>query len=180
MPMEVDFTKLPIAIQRQIPMSLRSYKDVHILEDLPVVVQYLIRNYFEKSFGVSYDVSYDVKPDISKYSDLVSINNISDLVVEYLKNYLITVPESYPFDPTFGSKLKYQIQTRDLNLRKTLITSEINNIAKVIASETGANVIIENVEIIPTSIGSSTEYNTVIMLKINNDQRKKLSLEFTG
>jgi len=48
--MEVDFTTLPISIQRQIPMSLRSYSNVHVFEELPVTVQYIIRNYFEKKF----------------------------------------------------------------------------------------------------------------------------------
>jgi hypothetical protein len=180
MTMEVDFTKLPISIQRQIPISLRSYKNIHVFEELPIVVQYIIRNYFEKELSVSYNVSYDLKPEISKYSDFTSIDNLSDLVVEYLKNYLVILPESYPFDPEFGCRLKYQVQTKDLNLRKTLITSEINNIVNVVAAETGADVEVESAEVIPTSTGSNTEYNAVIMLKINNDQRKKINLEFTG
>jgi hypothetical protein len=180
MTMEVDFTKLPISIQRQIPISLRSYNNIHVFEELPVVVQYIIRNYFEKTLSVSYDVSYDIKPDISKYSDFISIDNLSDLVAEYIKNYLVIVPESYPFDPEFGCRLKYQVQTKDLNLRKTLITSEINNIVNAITVETGADVEVESVEIIPTSMGSNTEYNAIVMLKINNDQRKKINLEFTG
>ncbi len=178
--MEVDLTTLPIAIQRQIPMSLRSYSNIHILEELPVTVQYIIRNYFEKTYSVNYDVCFDTKPDISKYNDFITIDNVTDLVVEYLKNYLVIVPESYPFDPQFGCRLKYQIQTRDINLRQTLITAEINNIVKAVSIETGSNVIVENVEIIPVSTGSSTEYNAVILLKINNDQRKKINLEFMG
>ena len=48
--MDVDLTKLPIAIRRQIPLSLRSYKDVHVFEELPVTIQYIIRDYFEKIF----------------------------------------------------------------------------------------------------------------------------------
>jgi len=39
---------------------------------------------------------------------------------------------------------------------------------------------VESAEVIPTSTGSNTEYNAVIILKINNDQRKKINLEFTG
>ena len=93
---------------------------------------------------------------------------------------MVILPESYPFDPEFGCRLKYQVQTKDLNLRKTLITSEINNIVNVVAAETGADVEVESAEVIPTSTGSNTEYNAVIMLKINNDQRKKINLEFTG
>ncbi len=178
--MDVDFTKLPISIQRQIPMSLRSYKDVHVFEELPVTVQYIIKKYFEKLLTVNYDVSYDLKPNISKYSDFESIDNLSDLVVEYLKNYLLIVPESYPWDPYFGCRLKYQIQTRDLNLRQTIISSEINNIVRVIVNDTGVDIVVEGIEIIPVSTGSSTEYNATILLKINNDQRKKINMNFIG
>lgn len=176
--MEVDFTKLPKSVQRQIPLSLRTYKDVHVLEELPVTVQYLIRNYLEKQFSITYDISYDIKPEISKYSDFVLIDNVADLVVEYIKNYLLIVPESYPFDPEFGSRLRYQLQTRDTNLRKTLITAEVNNIVKVVSLETGTDVVVEEMEVIPVSTGASTEYQAAIVLKINNIQRKKLNFEF--
>lgn len=178
--MNVDLTKLPISIQRQLPMSLRSYKDIHVLEELPVAIQYLIRNYFEKQLSVTYNISYDVTPDISKYSDFTSIDNLIDLVVEYIKNYLIIVPESYPFDPTFGCRLKYQIQTRDLTLRQTLITTEINNIVNVIKSELGAKIIVDKISIVPVSIGPSTEYNCTILLKINDTYTKQLTIDFMG
>ncbi|HQF36909.1 MAG TPA: hypothetical protein PLL26_04695 [Candidatus Dojkabacteria bacterium] len=177
--MDVDLSKLPISIQRQIPLSLRSYKNVHVLEELPVTVQYIIRKYLEKTLSVVYDVSFDIRPDISKYSDFVSYDNLTDLLVEYLKNYLLILPESYPWDPYFGSRLKYQVQTRDLNLRQTIITSEINNIVRVISLEVGIDVTVESVEIVPTSTGSSTEYNATILLKINNDQRKKINMSFS-
>ena len=178
--MDVDLTKLPINIQRQIPLSLRSYKDVHVFEELPVIIQYIIRDYFEKTVNVSYIISFDIKPEISKYSDFASFDNITDLVVEYLKNYLLILPETYPFDPYFGSKLKYQVQTKDLNLRQTLVSAEINNIIKAVASDTGADVVVESVEIIPISTGASTEYTANILLKINNDQKKKVSIDFVG
>lgn len=176
--MDVDFTKLPKAIQRQIPLSLRSFKNVHVFEELPVTIQYIIRDYFEKSLEVKYNVSYDITPAISQYNDFTSIDNISDLVVEYLKNYLLVVPGAYPFDPRFGCKLKFQIQTRDTNLRQTLISTEINNLVNVVSIETGATVIVENIEIVPTSTGASTEYNARILLKINNDQRKQINIDF--
>ncbi len=178
--MDVDFSKLPIDIQRQIPLSLRSYKDVHVFEELPVIIQYIIKNYFEKTLNVNYTVSFDIKPDISKYSDFKSFDNLTDVLVEYLKNYLLIVPETYPFDPYFGSKLKYQVQTRDLNLRQTLTSTEINNIVKAISSDTGADVDIEGIEITPISMGTNTEYSASILLKINNDQKKKITIDFIG
>ena len=178
--MDVDISKLPIAIRRQIPLSLRSFKDVHVFEELPVVIQYLIKDYFEKTLNVTYTTSYDLLPEISKYNDFLSVDNLTDLVTEYLKNYFMILPESYPFDPYFGSKLKYQVQTRDLNLRQTLITSEINNIVGVVANDVNADIEVENVQIIPISTGSSTEYTATILLKINKDQKKKVSIDFMG
>jgi hypothetical protein len=178
--MNVDFTKLPIDIQRQIPLSLRSYGDIHVFEELPVTIQYLIKDYFEKTLSVNYKVSYDLKPDISKYSDFKSFDNVTDLIVEYLKNYLLILPETYPFDPTFGSRLKYQIQTKDLNLRQVLISAEVNNIVKAVAAEVQADINVESVEIVPISMGASTEYTASILLKINNDQKKKINIDFLG
>lgn len=176
--MDVNLTTLPISIQRQIPLSLRSYKDVHVFEELPVTIQYIIKDYFEKDVSVDYPVSFDIKPQISKYNDYVSFDNLTDLISEYLKNYLLILPETYPFDPYFGSRLKYQVQTRDLNLRQTLITSEINNIVNAIAAEINADVDVESVEIVPTSTGASTEYTATILLKLNNDQKKKININF--
>jgi len=176
--MDVDFSKLPASIRRQIPLSLRSYKTIHVLEELPVTIQYIIRDYLEKELSVEYDVVYDICPTISKYSDFQSYDNLTDLIVEYLKNYLLILPETYPFDPYFGSRLKYQIQTRDLNLRQSLITSEINNIVATISAEVGADIVIESVQVVPTSMGSSTEYNATILLKINNDQKKQVNMQF--
>jgi len=34
---------------------------------------------------VNYDVCFDIKPDISKYSDFVTVDNVTDLVADYLK-----------------------------------------------------------------------------------------------
>lgn len=178
--MEVDFSKLPSDIRRKIPLSLRSYSNIHTLEELPLKIQYIIKNYFEKVSNVNYDVSFDVSPTISKYSDFKSFDNLTDLSSEYLKNYLLILPETYPFDPYFGSILRYQVQTRDVNLRKTLITAEINNIIESVSTDIDVDIDVESVEIIPTSTGASTEYSATIFLKINNDQKKRIDIDFVG
>ncbi len=178
--MDVDFSKLPIEICRQIPISLRSYGNIHVLEELPVTIQYIIKKYFEKNLNISYDISFDIKPIISKYSDFKSIDNMTDLVVEYLKNYLLVVPETYPFDPYFGSKLKYQVQTRDVSLQQTLVSTEVNNIVAAISVDTGADVDVESIEVTPISMGTNTEYTATVFLKINGEQRKKINVDFYG
>jgi hypothetical protein len=177
--MDVDFSKLPIDIRRQIPLSLRSYNNIHIFEELPVTIQYLIKNYFEKILNVKYDVSFDIKPTISKYNDFVSFDNVTDLIVEYLKNYLSIPVGTYPFDPYFGSYLQYQVQTRDVNLRQTLVSTEINNISNNISNDMNANINIDSIEVLPISMGASTEFSTKIVLSIN-DQRKSINIEFNS
>lgn len=161
-------------------MSIKSYKNVYLLDELPVTIQYLIKNYFEKILNVSYITAYDIKPEISQYSDFIVFDNITDLIGEYLKNYFLTLPETYPFDPYFGSQLKYQIQTLDTNLRQTLISAEINNIVNVISVQVGQTLSVESVQLVPISTGASTEYTATISIKINNDQIKKIKIDFLG
>jgi len=174
--MEVDFRTLPIAIQRQIPISLRSYKNVHELENLPIVIQNMIRYYFEKPFTVSYNSSLDVKPVISKYNDFLSIEDISDLITEYLKNYLLISRRTYPFDPLFGCRLKELVHTKDTQLKKTLLTSEIDNLIKVISIETRSIIDVESIQIIPIAETAAVQYEVIISLLINKTKRGKLNL----
>jgi hypothetical protein len=179
--MDVDLSKLPLDIRRQIPLSLRTYKSVYVFEELPVVIQFIIKDYFEKELNVNYKVSFDIKPEISKYSDFETFDNVSDLIAEYLKNNLLIVPETYPFDPRFGSRLKNQVQTRDVSVRQMFVSTEINNIVKAISMDTGVDVTIESVEIVPISMsGLATELSASILLKINNDQKKKINIDFVG
>jgi len=176
--MDVDFSKLPKSILKQIPLSLRTYKTVYVLEELPVSIQYLIKDYLKTDLLVTYKTVFDITPEISKYSDLNSIDNIIELVSIYLKNYLMITPGTYPWDPWFGCRLKQQIQTKDTNLRQTFITSEINNIVAVIASELTVSITIESINIVPTSTGAKTDYSITIKLNINNTHHKQVNMTF--
>ena len=176
--MIIDLTTLPTSIQQQIPVSIRSFKSVYDITELPLSVQYLIKSYLTQSLTVKYNVVFDTKPIISEYSDLQTIVTVTDLIVEYLKNYLVITPESYPFDPLFGCRLKQQLQTRDTSLRKTLISSEINNVVNVITADVGSSISIDAINILPISTGSATEYNVDIPVTVNQSEKKKINMTF--
>ncbi|MDD4081992.1 MAG: hypothetical protein PHD05_01260 [Sphaerochaetaceae bacterium] len=176
--MDVDFSKLPKTVLQQIPLTLRTYKTIHILEELPVSIQYLVKDYTEDNLSVEYKTVFDISPNISKYSDFSTTEDAVTLVTSYLKNYLMISPGTYPWDPWFGCRLKQQIHTKDINLRQTFIVSEINNIVDVISNELSVNIKVDNIQIVPISTGASTEYNIVIMLTINNIYQKQVTMSF--
>lgn len=175
--MEIDLTTLPVSVLRQIPLSIRSYQDVYELSDLPVTIQALIKGYVDSTPDITYNKVYDLTPDISEYSDFTTISDLGDLMLEYLKNYLLVLPEAYPFDPTFGCRLKYQLQTKDTSLRQTMISSEIDNIVEVLTAELGTQITIDSIQVIPVSVGAYTEYNCSIYVTINGNH-KKINMEF--
>jgi hypothetical protein len=175
--MQIDISKLPPTILRQLPVSLRTYKSVYEFEQLPARIQNILKNYLEETPKITYSNILDLRPDISEYSDFQTIDNYNDLVAEYIKNYLQVLPGTYPFDPTFGCRLRQQIQTKDTNLRRTLITSEIDNIILAITTDLNANIKVTNLSIVPVSEGAYTEFNVKIELMIN-DTYKNINLEF--
>jgi len=175
--MEVTLSSLPLSIQTQIPYSIRTRKDIYKLVKLPINVQYLVKDYITSLKSVSYDVIFDTTPDIVPTGDFKVIDNYFDLVVEYLKNYLMLVKGQYPFDPLFYSKLKYYIQTTDTSTRYTLVNSEVNRIASVLSSDLNIPIQVVNISINQTSIsGESVTYHVSITLKVNNET-KQLSID---
>ena len=167
--MTVTITELPLDIQNQIPLSLRTYKNEYTLSQLPFDIQLLIEDYIQNKKEVNYDIILDCKPNTSKYGDLTIIDNVHDLVLEYLRNYFMITPNDYPFDSKFGSRLKYYLQTPDRSMQETLVTNEINTIANTVSSDLGVDVTIENINIGRSSqTGGDIEYNVSISVSINN------------
>jgi len=169
----IDLNLLPNNILDQIPYSIRSKKDKYKINELPKNIQYLIKDYETNLKSIEYDELMDFKLDISKYGDLTDINNYFDLVVEYLQNYLLLVKGQYPFDPLFYSHLKYYIQTRDTELRYTLVSSEIDRIVKILSSDLNIPIIIKNLKIEKSNvINNAIEYNISIELTVQNINKK--------
>ena len=164
----IKLSELPISIQNKIPYSLRSKKDIYELDSLPFDIQYYINEYYEKQSDITYGVVFDTIPYQSKFQDFETITNYYDLVVEYLKNYLIISKGQYPFDPLFYSRLKRYIQTKDTALQYTLISNELDRIIGIISSDLSISVNLKKFEIDKSNpTGSSITYNVLIQVEIN-------------
>lgn len=175
--MLITISSLPKEIQKQIPLSIKVFKDTYELSELPPKIQYLIKNYINNVPDTQYNLLFDFSPEFSDFGDFRTINSVVDLVIEYIKNYLIIIPGAYPFDPSFGCTLKYHLQTRDTETRKTLIAAEVSRVVDVIKSVVSAQIYVESVDIKPVSSGFSTEFDIEIHLVVN-DTHKKVSIHF--
>jgi len=176
---EVQLSKLPIDIQRKIPYSLRTKKDIYELEKLPYNIQYLVTEYYERQSTVNYNVAFDIVPYESNLQDFEVIDNYYDLVVEYISNYLIITRGQYPFDPTFYSRLKYYIHTKDTATQHTLVNNEIRRIVKIVSSDLELPILVENLNIVRSeSQGNNITYIVYLTVKINNTPKEiKLRLQ---
>ena len=172
----VQISKLPRFIQMQLPMSIRSNKDIYTLDEIPPKERNLIKDYLNSVVDVTYNNVYDVSTKISKYSDLEVLSTIKDTVAEYLTNYFYISPGSYPFDPEFGCLLKQQLQTKDTQLRKLLIADQINNV-NVMTSDLGLSINVVSIKIstIPTSL--DTQYECEIIISVPGEENIKLSIK---
>lgn len=166
--MSVIIDELPIEIQKKIPYSIRTYKNEYELEDLPVSIRTIIEKYIELKSSVSYGVVFDCTPGISEYGDFHAIKNLKTLVLEYLKNYFLTFPEDYPFDPGFGSKLKTYLHMKDTSLQQTFISTEVRNIINAVTADLGVVITIEDMKITPINNSASSDYKIDIKVKIND------------
>lgn len=176
----VTISQLPKTIQEQIPISIRSTSNKFYLEELPAKIQELVREYLTHTVPIKYKQVFDLKPGISKYSDISATTSVKETVVEYLKNYLYTLPGSYPFDPAFGCKLKYHLQTRDTQLRRLLITDEINTIVNVLSSDLGLPITVKNIKISPISSALNTSVSCLIYLSISGEDDVQLEVKSFG
>jgi hypothetical protein len=167
---DVIISSLPNEIQKLIPLSIRSFKAVYQLNELPLDIQFLIKEYNTSSPAYTpYVNTYDILPVLNEYSDFTTVQNLKDLVKEYLKNYLLITPKSYPFDPLFGCKLKNYLQNKDTSLSEMLIGSEVNNVANVISADLQSSIQIMSITNSTNSIGVGIESNSVINLKIDGE-----------
>ena len=165
---EVKLSSLPKHIQNKIPYSLRSKKDIYKLKNLPYNIQYYITDYLEKQVDVTYGTVFDTKPFPSNVEDFETINDYYDLVVEYLKNYLMLTKGQYPFDPLFYSKLKYYVQTKDTSTQHTLIQSELERIVGILTKDLNIPVKLKEFTINKSNpTGAAVTFNVTIRIEVN-------------
>ncbi len=177
MPQIVNINDLPKNIQEKIPISIRSASDIYYLEELPPKIQELVREYIKKEVPVTYRAAYDLIPNISKYSDLEVTSSIKKTIVEYLKNYFQTIPGSYPFDPSFGCKLKYHLQTKDTQLRRLLVADEINGVVNALSSDLSVPITVNNISINPMSSSMNVSLMCVISISIPGESNINISVD---
>ncbi len=168
----VIISDLPQFIQKKLPYSLRTYKDEYVIADLPSQIQFIIQDYLKNKKNIQYNTVFDIVPEISEYGDFGTINTIESTILEYVKNYFLTLPYDYPFEPTFGSTLKQHLHTKDTELRKTLISSEAESIVRTITADFGVNVKIIAIDIQNLNRTDKVEYIINISLSINNQEAK--------
>jgi hypothetical protein len=167
----VDITTLDKSILDQLPLSIRlSTKEVE-LEELPLPIQYIIREHVGSATSSIYTPPdfYDVKTQISKYNDFVSITSKREAVIEYLQNYFQVKQGAYPFDPEFGSTLHLHLQTKDTSLRKTLISNELSKITRVVSESFDETITITSASVTPKDIGGGIEYSLNVAVKIRDE-----------
>lgn len=175
--LRIEIPKLPREIQEKIPISIRSAGDFYYMNELPPKIQELIREYVKKEVPVAYRVAYDLAPNISKYSDLEVLQSTKKTVVEYLRNYFQTVPGSYPFDPSFGCKLKYHLQTKDTQLRRLLVADEINGVVNALSSDLGIPIKVNNISITPMLSSMNTSLMCVMSISIPGESNINISVD---
>lgn len=171
--MVINLDTLPQSVLAKIPLSLRTFQKEYELTDLPFPIQKLIEDYLEYTIDLNYPTVYDTKPELSEFGDFGILTTVEDAVVNYLINYFKTLPGDYPFDPSFGCRLKLYLQTKDTMLRQTLISTEATRIAEVISADFGAKV--EILELYTESVQSdimSAAYKINIKVKINDKVKK--------
>ncbi len=166
--MDVVLSELPLEIQRLLPLSIRTLKTTYDLEELPPREREIIKNYIESVPSVEYKIVYDFKPTISKYADFTTVTDVSELILEYLKNYFYTLPGEYPFDPVFGCRLKLHLHKKDTELRKMLIHTEVNNIVDVLSADLGVSITVLSIDIVPIDMSTHSEYKIIISLMIDD------------
>ncbi len=168
---QITLSELPVSLQNQIPFSIRNYKDIYNLSELPTSIRYLIEKYYDQKVPeIEYLELLDVKFEISSYSDLEIYNSPKELVLDYFKRYLVLKLGSYPYDVLFGSYLKEQLQTRDTSLRQTLISNEIAQIAGVLGKDFNLQIIVKTYDIVPIKHYDHTSYSIRLQVEIEGEE----------
>lgn len=168
---EIDFSTLPKDVLSQIPLSLRTAKDIHNFDELPTRIQYLLKSYADNaSSKLDYSKVYEFKPEISIYNDAKTLSSSKETIIEYLQNHLKIMIGSYPFDVTIGSRLKQHLQTKDTSLRETLLSNELYNIVQAMSNEYNVDIDIVKSEVNMIQYEDRSEAVLNLTIQINSEE----------
>ena len=134
--MTIRISKLPANIQVKFPPSIKLLKDEWEIDELPKILQYEVYQYLTaQPPDIKYENdTYDLQPSLTPYNDMKALP-LKEAILEYFRNFLSVSIGAYPFDTTFGSRLKQYLQTKDTELKKTYIENELQNICIVITND---------------------------------------------
>lgn len=167
----IDLTTLESSVLNKIPLSIRLSSTEVELGELPLPIQYILREHIKgpvKDIYVSDDI-YDIKPEISAYNDFKNFISKKEAIIEYLENYFSVRLGSYPFDPEFGNDLNRHLQTRDTSLRETLVGNELTNIIDLVNESFNGSISVVSSSISKNDIGGGIEYNLNLTIKVEDD-----------
>ena len=169
--MIIDFKSLPKELYKKIPLSIRSKVDSIDLNELPVEVAFLLKNYKEpEKTNISIDEKvYDVKPIISIYNDFEYIKTKKDIILEYVKNYILIKKGNYPFDPTFGNSFYKYLQLLDKSVVQVMISNEFEELKRVILSIFNTSIEISNFSTSKINKGVFVEYQLNISVTVEKE-----------
>ena len=176
--MTVLISKLPSTIQAKFPPSIKLLKDEWEIDELPKLLQYEVYQYLTaQPQDVKYENNtYDLQPSLTAYNDLKGLP-LKNAILEYFRNFLYVSVGAYPFDTTFGSRLKRYLQTKDTELKKTYIENELQNICIVITNDYNVPVKILSAKLINRDMLADkadvySEYFMEVDLKIESETVK--------
>jgi hypothetical protein len=172
----VHLNTLDSSILNQIPLSIRLSvgSDSVELEELPLSIQYIIREYVSETVEEIFvpEEIYDVRPKINPYNDLTALQTKKEAVIEYLENYFCCKRGIYPFDPEFGNMLHTHLQKKDTSLRQTLVGAELASIIRLINQSFDGTISVISSQIYPIDIGGAVEYNLGVTIKVDDETIK--------
>lgn len=175
--MIVDISNLPFDILVKIPLSLKVGKIEIDTDNIPYEYKYLIEQYIGKDktnvFPIEYypKTIYEIRPRLSIYNDFEYIEDIKTLISEYITNHFLINYGSNLFVPSYGSKIKYYLQTISSHSIENYINEELGKIIDDITSSYNIKVQVINSDIQRISNDTITDkYILNISLKVNNDE----------
>jgi hypothetical protein len=170
--MKILIKDLDPSLRKELPLTLQIEKSPVDISQLPIHVQYLLRtkksDYLNTTPYVSKDY-YDVYFKISEYQDLQVCKSKKETVIEYIRNYLLVPRGTYPFDPTFGNRLKQHLHTRDTYLRNTLLNNELKMLVDVINTSFDIGVTIVSSKSTPVELEDQVHYYLDVVFSIEED-----------